>query len=322
MLLGHFKHLIKFGKVIGMEFVAIDFETANERRSSVCSLGIAVVRDSSIVEQKYWLIRPKQLYFNRFNVGIHGITEKDVEDKPNFYELWPSIKSYLENKIVVAHYASFDISVLRGVLDEYGIPYPDLKYSCTWVISRRTWPALLSHSLDLVAEYLGIDFQHHHALEDALACAGIAVRACEETGVKSLIDLADKLKYLNGRLYPGGYEPLSYSIGYKPKPRMKIVPSGGEFDKDHPFYSRTIVFTGTLKSMTRRAAWQKVIELGGRCATAVNESVDYLVIGEQDYRKLKGKVKSSKMLKVERLNELGCDIVVINESEFVKMIYS
>lgn len=305
-----------------MEFVAIDFETANERRSSVCSLGLAVVKNYKVIEQKYWLIRPKQLDFSRFNVAIHGITEKDVRDKPNFYELWPSIKKFLENKLVIAHYASFDMSVLRGVLDEYEIPYPDLQYSCTWVISRRTWPTLLSHSLDLIADYLGIDFQHHHALEDALACAEIAVRACQETGAKSLVDLAHKLKYLNGHLYPGGYEPLSQSASSRPRPRPRIIPPDGDFDKDHPLYNKTVVFTGTLKSMVRREAWRKVRNLGGRCSTAVNEYIDYLVVGTQDYKKLKGKIRSSKMLRVERLNELGCDIEVINESDFVKMIYS
>ena len=84
------------------EVVAIDFETANEKLSSACSLGIAVIKDYEIVKTLYWLIRPPELYFRPFNVMLHGISEEIVEKKPEFYRIWPVIKKQLEGKIVIA----------------------------------------------------------------------------------------------------------------------------------------------------------------------------------------------------------------------------
>ena len=86
-----------------MDFVAIDFETANSHRDSVCSLGITVVKDNKIVEKRYWLIKPYPFRFDPINISIHGIREADVINEKEFDEVWPEIKPYLENKLVIAH---------------------------------------------------------------------------------------------------------------------------------------------------------------------------------------------------------------------------
>ena len=41
------------------DFAAIDFETANGRRTSVCSVGVVVVRGGEVVDALYSLIRPR-----------------------------------------------------------------------------------------------------------------------------------------------------------------------------------------------------------------------------------------------------------------------
>ena len=46
------------------DFAAIDFETANNERSSVCSVGIVIVRDGEIVDSFYSLINPEPNYYN------------------------------------------------------------------------------------------------------------------------------------------------------------------------------------------------------------------------------------------------------------------
>jgi DNA polymerase III subunit epsilon len=112
-----------------MDFVTIDFETANDNRASICAAGLAHVRNGEIVETKHWLIQPQNLYFDPINVSIHGITAEDVKDKPRFDQLWDEIRSCFADYVVLAHSASFDMSCLRYVLDSYGIEYPTLDYS-------------------------------------------------------------------------------------------------------------------------------------------------------------------------------------------------
>jgi DNA polymerase III subunit epsilon len=192
-----------------MDYVAIDFETANERRNSPCALGVAVMCGGELVERAYWLIRPRDLYFNPFNVYIHGIRANDVRGEPELPDLWPMIRPYLEGKMVIAHNASFDMSVLRATLLDYGVPFPEFDYSCTCLISKRTWPGLSSYRLDAVAKRLRIAFEHHQAEEDAMACAEVARRALETFGATSLVELADHLDMQLGRISPCLCRPAS-----------------------------------------------------------------------------------------------------------------
>jgi DNA polymerase-3 subunit epsilon len=198
--------------------VAIDFETANSQRSSACSLGVAVVDSGKLVERRSWLIRPQELYFEPFNTYIHGISEEDVRDELEFDGIWDEIRPYLMNNLVLAHNASFDFSVLRHVLDDYGLEYPAFDYLCTVAISRKVWPHLERHKLNFVAEHLDIELDHHDAEEDAVASALIGAYACQEQGVAHVRELAKKLGLKIGRLYPGGYE--SSSAGRKSQKRL------------------------------------------------------------------------------------------------------
>lgn len=188
-----------------MEFTAIDFETANESRASACAIGIVVVRNLEVVEEFYHLIRPPDLYFSPFNIRIHGIRPRDVLDQPSFAELWTDIRGYFENRLVIAHNASFDMSVLRSVLDTYNLDYPGLKYSCTMRMARRIWPYQPSYRLSSIAQMLGITFRHHHALEDAYACAQIATHMANRVRAASLRELVSRLGLSFESLLPASY---------------------------------------------------------------------------------------------------------------------
>lgn len=302
------------------DFIAIDFETANRDRSSACALGIVVVKNLAIIEKKSWLIRPKELYFDPWNVAIHGIDEDDVINEPEFNELWDTFRRYLEGNIIVAHNASFDISVLRHVLDEYDIPYPSLSYLCTMNIARKAWPGLINYRLDTVAEFLNINFNHHDPCEDAVACTKILQNAIYNYSPKNLDELAAKLKVKPGKLYCGGYKPCSIAT-YKNKCNPNnIIATTDSFDPSHPFYDKKIVFTGTLKTMTRKDAMQKVINVGGVVGNTVTTNTNYLVVGEQDYEKLRGKNISNKMKQAIKFIEQGAGIEVITEDNFLKML--
>ena len=70
------------------DFVAIDFETANRLRSSVCSVGLVFVRNGQIVDERYSLIKPYPNYYLDDNIAIHHITPDDTRDAPTFDEVW------------------------------------------------------------------------------------------------------------------------------------------------------------------------------------------------------------------------------------------
>ncbi len=86
-----------------MDFVAIDFETANEYRDSACAIGLTRVRSGAVEETTYHLIRPAELRFADMNTYIHGITADMVADCPTLRDLWPELQGFIEDSLLVAH---------------------------------------------------------------------------------------------------------------------------------------------------------------------------------------------------------------------------
>ncbi|MDR0866411.1 MAG: 3'-5' exonuclease [Candidatus Symbiothrix sp.] len=159
------------------DFAAIDFETANQYPSSVCSVGIVIVRDGQITEKIYRLIRPEPEWYSYWNTQIHGLTAEDTDKEPVFPRVWAEIAPKLAGLPLVAHNSPFDEGCLRAVYRMYQMDYPDYEFHCTCRASRRMFGKKLpNHQLQTVAAYCGFDLRnHHHALADAEACAWIAM---------------------------------------------------------------------------------------------------------------------------------------------------
>ena len=171
-------------------FAAIDFETANGKRSSICSIGIAILEDDWVVDSIYTLVRPTPNFYTRWTTAIHGLTAEDTNDALCFEEAWESIAPKLKDLPLVAHNSPFDEGCLKAVHSLYGMSYPDYTFYCTCRLSRRQYPSLVNHQLHTVSAHCGYNLaNHHHALADAEACAKIALKLMEEKGVSRLCDL-------------------------------------------------------------------------------------------------------------------------------------
>ncbi len=157
------------------DFAAIDFETANYERTSVCSVGIVIVRDGEIVDQFYSLIKPEPEYYNRRCVEVHGLTEEDTCDAPIFPKVWEQVEPLIKGLPLVAHNKAFDENCLKAVFRCYQMDYPDYEFYCTYLASRSAFPDAENHRLNTISALCGYNLEHHHhALADAEACAVIA----------------------------------------------------------------------------------------------------------------------------------------------------
>lgn len=158
-----------------LNFAAIDFETANYNRSSICSVGIVIVDNGKITDKIYYLICPRPNFYCSWATDIHGLSYYDTINEPEFPEIWEKIKPKLENLPLIAHNSTFDAGCLKAVHDLYAIPYPDYEFYCTYRTAKKRFPDLENHQLHTVAAHIGFDLEnHHHALADAEACAEIA----------------------------------------------------------------------------------------------------------------------------------------------------
>lgn len=157
------------------DFAAIDFETANSERSSVCSVGVVIVRDGEMVDSFYSLIQPEPNYYNYWCSRVHGLCCADTDEAPVFPRVWEKVAPMIEGLPLVAHNKTFDEGCLRAVFRTYQMDYPDYEFHDTLRVARRLLKNLPDHQLHTVAAACGFDMNnHHHALADAEACAWIA----------------------------------------------------------------------------------------------------------------------------------------------------
>ncbi|AIQ45672.1 DNA polymerase III subunit epsilon [Paenibacillus sp. FSL R7-0273] len=206
-----------------MNFTAIDFETANSSRSSACSLGLVQVRDGIITAEHVWLIDPRQR-FDGMNIAIHGITPSIVQGQPTFEELWSTVEPLLQDEIVVAHNAAFDMSVLRYCLDASGNRYPDFQYLCTYLLGKKMLDELPSHKLNVISQHFGISLKHHDALDDARAAALILLKLMEQDQKFEPLLLADNQGYTAGKMFAGGYTPFKSPPKKTPRKKQPVKP--------------------------------------------------------------------------------------------------
>jgi len=158
-------------------FAAIDFETANSERSSVCSVGVVAVRDGMVADTFYSLIQPEPNYYNYWCQRVHGLGHEDTDDAPVFPVVWAQVEPIIEGLPLVAHNKGFDESCLKAVFRCYQMDYPDYEFYCTYQAARRLLKQLPDYGLETVAAYYGHYMtNHHNALADAEACAHIALQ--------------------------------------------------------------------------------------------------------------------------------------------------
>jgi DNA polymerase-3 subunit epsilon len=149
-------------------FTAIDFETAQPARSSICQIGLVCVEAGAVVQELSLLVQPPENVYSYYNTAVHGLTEMDTWNAPFFDAVWPQIRSMIEGRTVVAHNGAFDFSCLRKTLDFYGMSEPSYQPQCTYKIYKK--------KLNVLCAEQSIPLEHHDALSDAQACAELYLR--------------------------------------------------------------------------------------------------------------------------------------------------
>lgn len=304
------------------DFIAIDFETANDRFDSACAIGIAAVSNLEVVETYYSLIRPFS-DFSEANSAIHGITSDDVIDAPIFYEVWPQISHFFGRYAVLAHNALFDMSVLKRS-NPWFCNGPEFKYIDTVSLCKEFVPG--KKDLAHCAEYLNIPLENHHnALDDAVACARIAIECIRLSGAKNLGDLCFSMPNVKIHNF-SELEAQERVVIHKAKPKLPTYVRPADIkqtveciDASNPFCGKVIAFTGEL-TIERSEAMQIAVNAGAIVRSSVSRKTDFLVVGIQDKKLVGEDGLSSKEEKAYELNNNGTGhIKIINEQDFLKL---
>lgn len=298
-----------------LTFAALDVETANSRRGSVCSLGVVVVEAGDIVSRHHWLCQPPEgmQQFDIFNSRLHGIVQDDVADQPSFGDRLQEVLRVIGDRPVVAHNAAFDIGAIRSGCDATGSDWPTLTYACTMAMARRAEPGLLSYGLPLVCDALQVPRgQHHRADQDAAAAAQIFLVLAARTGAPTLSALAAMLMVRLGHI-----TQTAWSASLVPQQRRPMT--DGDADCEHPLYGKNVCFTGGL-SILRAEAWSLVAELGATPQENVTKKTDFLVIGDGFTGRTAEEFHTGRAIKAVKTNAKGGHVEVLTEGDFLKLL--
>ncbi len=285
----------------------IDFETANSRSSSACQLGVVRLEDWQVVEEKEWLIRPQRLYFSPQCVRVHGITARDCLTSPEWDRVWDELHPMIDGCVIIAHNVGFDAAVLQGTCQLYDIAVPQFDLQCTRLIAKRAWPGQSGYGLAAVAERLSIPFQHHNALEDARACAQIAIAAAEKSHAENLEALEEKLGLTRGRIWvdqvrqprtvrrtriesvaepQSRYQPKLFRTDGTPsrtdqirRTRLRADAILASCEDVRPLANKHVVLVNTLLGLDREDSVSFLTKLGAVVQPKINMQTHYVILG-------------------------------------------
>ncbi|KNB52357.1 exonuclease domain-containing protein [Streptomyces caatingaensis] len=302
-------------------WVAIDFETANAHRGSPCAVGMAKVVNGRITDTWGTLIQPPAAlsHFSAFNIGIHGITPDMLTGAPDWKAALSEILAFADDLPLVAHNAGFDMGVIRAACSADGLSWPELRFTCSQVIARRTWK-LLSYGLPYCADAAGIVLdKHHDAGADATASAEVMLAAMGAAEADSLDMLLTAHQVRWGWMTQAGQWQGSHYKGRGARARTPLPDADPDADPDGELYGAAVCITGTLASMTRDEAHRRLAEAGAQPEKNVTKRTTILVSASQTQLK-PGDTLSGKARKAQALLESGQEIEVLDEDEFLRRL--
>lgn len=280
---------------MAQSFIAIDFETANKSKGSICQIGLACFVDGQLSWVWDSLIDPEKS-FGSFEVGIHNIRPKDVQSAPIFPSIHTAIVNSIANQTLVSH-TYFDYDALHLACAKYGLIVPPFLWIDSREIARSAWTDQPSYALSELCKGLGIQYSPHIAVEDARACGTLLLMAMEKSG--------QTVEQCPSR------PPHKEAIKYRPGNPQRPIDIQLDGNPEGPLFGHEVVFTGEL-SISRYEAAKRASQLGCQIHSSVRKSTTVLVQGIG--------AGANKLNTAHNWIEKGLPIVLTDEQQFLSWI--
>lgn len=282
--------------------VVFDLEMLNRDPASICSIGIVEYINHKVNSTYYSLVKPANLSFDYHAFQVHGIRVRSLYHEKSFKNIWPEIKHYFEDSIIVSHDISGDISHLRNALKAAHIDYPSCIMSCTSVIAHINFKDEEKYNLEYLCKKYDYHFKAHNSLEDAKACGFLLFKMLEEQNCATLYDFHSKYKIPFGEMKKNYYKNL---ISPENIDRLD------EYFDTRYFSHHTITVIGRI-SLSKVEFEEKTKQIHAFYTNHVSTQTNFVVLGKLE------KKDSKQLQKVKELQSIGQDIQVISEDEFFK----
>ncbi|AKK11427.1 exonuclease domain-containing protein [Corynebacterium uterequi] len=321
--------------VDGLDFVAVDVETANSRWGSICQVGASRFRHGQLAAQREWWCRPPAGIdsFDEANVAIHGITADAVADQPRFGEILDDVVAFVGDDVVIAHNAQFDASAIRDAAQASGLAAPSWRFGCTLALARARRLDVANHRLPTLAAHFGIEqTAHHDAGDDAVVAGRLLVALARDRGyagsTEKLFD-ADSLNLgeLSDRLVtpvsvhrtrpaPAAATPATPSPAWRKVATPTTVPEANpNADPHHPLFGHNVTLTGDFDPLDKGELWERIAECGATIGKNVTKKTTILVAGAW-------KTTTSKEKKAREYIDKGQNIEIWSATQLIAALDS
>lgn len=158
----------------------VDVEGNGQQPPDIVEIAVVPIDGGRVGSFRSWLVRPPRPITAMVTERVHGISNADVAEAPEWAEVVQEVAGALEGRILVAHNAGVERKLLARYLPGYEPPH----VLDTLVLARKYWPDLPGHGLSDLIEARGIRVtgrygQRHRAGYDAYATAQIYLQLVE-----------------------------------------------------------------------------------------------------------------------------------------------
>ena len=282
------------------DYTLLDLETTGfGPYSDIIEVAMIKIRNNEISETFQSLVKPPDSISDEIS-ELTGISNNMLIDAPAIVDVIESIQTFINEDIIIAHNANFDINFLYDAISDHLECDFNNDFVDTLRLARKAYPQLPKHGLSYLVENIPLQNKNNHrALSDCIATYEL-YNKCKSKIISENIMLKSK-KHKHD---PSDLKPIDEFL----------------FDEESPLFGNECVFTGTLTRMLRSEAMQHVVNIGGIAADRVTKQTKFLIMGLQDYSKFVDGNESSKTKRAKELAAFGQDIHIISEDDFYRII--
>lgn len=182
-----------------MKYPVVFFDTetsgAYAIESEIIEIGAIKWFNGKIIDQFQILLKPKKKLTEN-NIRIHGITNEILEKAVSIDTVIHQFHDFINNCIVVAHHAPFDLGFMALAFEDHQLKFPETLNLCTSLLSRALI-ATTNHKLQTLVKELKLSGgEAHRAYDDANACLQVFLKCTEKIDpdqtIKRLLDIQSK----------------------------------------------------------------------------------------------------------------------------------
>ncbi|GAA3739109.1 DEDDh family exonuclease [Streptomyces tremellae] len=236
----------------------------------------------------YTLVNPER---DPGPVWIHGLTSEVLEAAPLFPDIAAEFAARLDGRVLVAHNAVFDWSMIAREYARARLTAPTRQRLCTIALSKELGLPLPNHKLESLAAHFGVVQERaHHALDDARVLAEAfrpSLQAAARGGVRlPLLECRPLTEWTEGPARPRvGYQPSDghgYARSWRASRRRPPCPypNPGRYEPGGTLVQgMRVAFSGDT-SVDRDLLEDRAVEAGLHVATSVSRLTSLLVTND------------------------------------------